>query len=113
VLFQVAGGCGDGVLTTAGTQGVYSIGVDADQGYVDKSVIASALKKVDVATYQAIKAVHDGSFKGGDVVFSLQNGATGYSVDNLSVPSDIKSALDDLQAKIKSGQLTPPDTKTW
>src|SRR6266702_6823117 len=44
VLFQVAGGCGLGVLQSAGKAGVYSIGVDADQKDADPSVIACALK---------------------------------------------------------------------
>ncbi len=36
------------------------------EGHFDKSVIVSALKKVDVSTYDAIKTVHDGwPFKGG------------------------------------------------
>src|SRR5258708_31605810 len=61
ILFQVAGGCGNGVLTAAGQAGVYSIGVDADQGFVDKSVIVSALKKVDLAAYDAIKFIQNGS----------------------------------------------------
>src|SRR6266496_3888102 len=60
VLFQVAGGCGLGVLQAAGQAGVYSVGVDADQKDADPSVIASALKKVDVATYTAIQNVVKG-----------------------------------------------------
>ncbi len=110
ILFQVAGGCGLGVLQAAGQAHVYSIGVDADQGFADASVIVSALKKVDVATYSAIKAVHDGTFTGGDVKFSLTNNATGYQLDNnFSLPADVKAALDDMVAKIKSGAVTPPE----
>src|SRR5437660_12191062 len=51
ILFQVAGGCGLGVLQQAGQSGVYSIGVDADQKDADPSVIASALKNVDGPTH--------------------------------------------------------------
>lgn len=117
IVFQVAGGCGNGVLTQAGKDGVWSIGVDSDQGYpngqqVDKSVIASALKRVDVAVYAAIKEVHDGSFTGGIQTFSLANDGVGYVIDSgLSpVPSDVQSALNDMIAKIKSGAVTVPDT---
>src|SRR5260370_13360389 len=81
VEFQVAGGCGLGVLQQAGQSGVYSIGVDADQKDADPSVIASALKKVDVATYTAIKNVVNGQFKDGALTFSLPNDRAGYSVD--------------------------------
>lgn len=108
VLFQVAGGCGLGVLQAAGDAGVFSVGVDADQKDANSSVIASALKKVDVATYTAIKGVVNGSFQGGALTFSIANEGAGYAIDNFSVPADIQTALDDLQAKIKAGTLTPP-----
>jgi basic membrane protein A and related proteins len=108
VIFQVAGGCGLGALTAAGQAKVYSIGVDADQAGSDPSVIVSALKKVDVAVYQAIKSAAAGSFQGGATVFSLKNDATGYQVDNLTLPADIQAAADDLAAKMKAGTLTPP-----
>ena len=108
ILFQVAGGCGLGVLQAAGQAGVYSIGVDADQKDADPSVIASALKKVDVATYTAIQNVVNGKFQGGALTFSIANDGAGYAIDNFSVPADIQTALDDLKAKIKAGALTPP-----
>ena len=108
VLFQVAGGCGLGVLQAAGDAGVYSVGVDADQKDANASVIASALKKVDVATYTAIKGVVNGQFAAGALTFSIANEGAGYAIDNFTVPPDIQAALDDLQAKIKSGALTPP-----
>src|SRR5579864_524799 len=110
IVFQVAGGCGNGVLTQAGKDGVYSIGVDADQGYVDKSVIASALKRVDNATYAAINDVKNGTFKGGVTTFGLANDGVGYQVDNLQLPADVKSAVDNMISQIKSGAVTVPDT---
>ena len=109
-VFQVAGGCGLGAIQAAGQAHVYSFGVDADQKDADASVIASALKKVDVAVYDAIKAVVDGKFTGGANRFSLANDATGYQVDNFSLPPDIKSAVDSLAAAMKSGSQVPPDT---
>src|SRR5216684_4102572 len=108
ILFQVAGGCGLGVLQAAGQAGVYSVGVDADQKDADPSVIASALKKVDVATYTAIQNVVNGKFAGGALTFNIANDGAGYALDNFSVPADIQTALDDLKAKIKAGTLTPP-----
>ncbi len=108
VLFQVAGGCGLGVLQSAGKAGVYSIGVDADQKDADPSVIASALKKVDVATYTAIQNVVKGQFQGGALTFSIANEGAGYAVDNFDVPAELKAELDKIQSQIKSGALTPP-----
>src|SRR5579864_5214282 len=108
VLFQVAGGCGLGVLQAAGQGGVYSVGVDADQKDADGSVIASALKKVDVATYTAIQDVVKGQFQSGVLTFSIANDGAGYAVDNFTVPAALKTELDKVQGEIKSGSLTPP-----
>ena len=108
ILFQVAGGCGLGVLQGAGQNGVYSIGVDADQKDADPSVILSALKKVDVATYTAVKSVVNGTFQGGALTFSLANDGAGYALDNFTLPADILAEVNNVAAKIKSGALTPP-----
>jgi basic membrane protein A len=108
ILFQVAGGCGLGVLQAAGQAGVYSIGVDADQKDSDPSVIASALKKVDVASYTAIKNVVNKNFQSGALTFSIANDGAGYALDNLTITPDIQAELDRVQAAIKSGAMTPP-----
>ena len=113
ILFQVAGGCGLGVLQAAGQAKVYSIGVDADQKDADPSVIASALKKVDVATYTAIQNVVQGNFQGGALTFSIQNSGAGYQIDNIQIPADIQAELDKVQGEIKAGTITPPSTRTW
>lgn len=110
VVFQVAGGCGLGVLTTAQDKGVWSIGVDTDQSAISKSVIASAVKRVDTATYVAIKSVTDGSFKSGISTFSLSNDGVGFVKGNLDIPADIQAEIDKVTADIKSGKDQVPDT---
>ena len=65
----MAGGCGLGALDAAKEKGVQGIGVDADQAYLGDHILTSALKKVDVAVFDAIKRAQDGKFKGGtDVI---------------------------------------------
>ena len=110
VVFQVAGGCGLGALTAAGQKGVYSIGVDTDQSAADPSVIASAVKRVDVATFTAIKQVHDGSFTGGVMTFGLNNGGVGYAPGTVTLPADAVAAEAALATAIQNGTQTPPDT---
>ncbi len=78
VVFQVAGGCGLGALDAAKEKGVQGIGVDADQAYLGDHILTSALKKVDVAVYDAIKRAQEGQFEGGtDVIASVENGGVG------------------------------------
>ncbi len=55
VIFQVAGLCGDGALTAAGSLGKVGIGVDADEFNVAPGhILTSALKKTDVGVEHAI-----------------------------------------------------------
>jgi basic membrane protein A len=110
VVFQVAGSCGLGAVDAAKEKGVQAIGVDADQAYLGSQIITSALKKVDVAVFNAIKSVQDNSYKGGsDVVNSLQNGGVG--IGKIS-PAGQKYAdkVKTIQAQILDGTITPPDT---
>jgi basic membrane protein A and related proteins len=108
IVFQVAGGCGLGALAAAGQKGVYSIGVDSDQKARDTSVIASAVKRVDVATFSAIKDFKEGNFKAGADVFTLKNDGVGIAAGNIAIPADIQTEIDKVTADIKSGAKTVP-----
>lgn len=106
IIFQVAGGTGTGVINAAKEKGVYAIGVDADQNYVaPETVITSALKRVDVATYSVIKATMDGQFKSGDVFFDLANDGVGYAPVNAAVPKGIVDKVDAAAKDIKDGKI--------
>jgi basic membrane protein A and related proteins len=111
VVFQVAGQCGLGALDAAKEKGVQGIGVDADQAYLGPHILTSALKKVDVAVFDAIKRVGAGSFKGGtDVIATVKNGGVG--IGKLG-PEGQKYAdqMKEIQDKIASGKISNiPDT---
>ncbi|HEX9067384.1 MAG TPA: BMP family ABC transporter substrate-binding protein [Ktedonobacterales bacterium] len=108
IVFQVAGQCGLGALKAAGDAGVYSIGVDTDQKASDKSVIASAFKKVDVATKTAIGDVVNNTFTSGDHLFGLNNGGVGYAPGNITLPANVLADVQTYSDQIKSGSLTVP-----
>ena len=105
VVFAVAGQCGLGALDAAKEKNAQSIGVDADQGYVNSNVMTSALKKVDVAVFETAKAVQDGSFKAGeDGLFDVKNGGVGLGkVSPAGQPfeEDVKK----VQEQISSGEI--------
>jgi basic membrane protein A len=111
VVFQVAGQCGLGALDAAKEKGVQGIGVDADQGYLGDHILTSALKKVDVAVFDAIKRAQEGKFKGGtDVIATVENGGVG--LGKLG-PEGTKYAdqMKEVQDQIASGEITDiPDT---
>jgi len=89
-IFNVAGALGLGDLEAiseyheaAGTsQGPpYYFGVDANQDYLGGGLhgLASGMKRIDVATYMAVKAVVTGVFEGGMQSLGLAEGGVGIS----------------------------------
>lgn len=117
IIFQVAGGCGIGVLDAATAKNVYSIGVDADQskdssGKVRPSVITSAEKRVDVAVYDIINDAETGqyaSFVANPSKFDLAHDGVGFAPPSSDVPQDAVQTAQNYENMIKSGQLTPPE----
>ena len=106
VVFQVAGQCGLGALDAAKEKGVVGIGVDADQGYLGDHVITSALKKVDVAVFNTVKAVQDGSFKGGtDTIFDIKSGGVGLGKVS-AAGQKYEEQVNQVMEQIKSGEIT-------
>lgn len=123
ILFQVAGGCGIGVLDSATKHNVYSIGVDVDQskdstGAARPSVITSAVKRIDTAAYDVIQwAEQQGtaatgpysSFVASPTKFDLAHDGVGYATPSADVPADAVAKAMDFANQIKSGSLTPPE----
>lgn len=112
ILFQVDGGAGLGYLQAAQSKGMWGIGVDADQDYLGKYVITSALKKVNEAVELTIGRVKGGKFKAGNNTFSLKNHATGYATNTHHVPANIKAVAKTDAAKIASGKIKVSATCT-
>lgn len=99
---------------------MFMIGVDANQNYLgdtDKNpatlnhVLTSMLKRVDVATYETIKSVKNGTFKGGVREFGLSNNGVGYAVDDYNkalIPPAVITKLEILKKRIIAGALKVP-----
>lgn len=108
ILFQVASDTGTGYIQAAGSRHVYAIGADANQSYLGPEVIASAVKRVDVAT---AKLVHDdrlGRFRPGDNIFSAANRGTGLAGVSSIVPHSIKLQVGRYQTEVANGSVAPP-----
>ena len=111
VVFQVAGGCGLGALDAAKEKGVQGIGVDADQAYLGDHILTSALKKVDVAVFEAIKRAQEGKFKGGtDVIATVENGGVGLGQIG-PAGTKYEKQIDEITDMIAAGEIPDiPDT---
>jgi basic membrane protein A len=106
VVFHVAGQCGLGALDAAKEKSVQGIGVDADQSYLGTQVLTSALKKVDVAVFDAIKAVQDGKFQGGtDTPHNLKNNGVGIGKIS-SAGQKYADKVKQVQGQIVSGEIS-------
>lgn len=108
VLFQVAAATGTGYLQAAGSRHVYAIGVDADQSYVGPEVVASAVKRVDVATRALIVGALKGRFRPGDNVFDAHNGGTGLTGLAPIIPKSIAAQVGGYQSAVARGSIVPP-----
>jgi basic membrane protein A and related proteins len=112
IVFQVAGGCGLGVLDAAKEKAVWGIGVDADQSYLGKQVLTSALKRVDVSVYSTIQQVLAGRFAGGtNAVFSLRNNGVGLGKVSAKVPAADVAKVRAIAKQIAAGKIADIPTQ--
>ncbi len=139
IIFAAAGACGNGVIEAAkekfaGLLGktnpslvdfidyyydkgkaFFAIGVDADQDYMAPgAVLASAMKRVDMASYYAVKWAYNGTFEGGHKVLGLAE--EGVSISPMKytkgmVPNKVFAELAVLETLIKSGKFHIPETE--
>jgi len=114
IVYHAAGGSGGGVFTAAKNAGKLAIGVDSDQALtaapdVRSVILTSMIKKVDVAVFDFIKSVKDGSFKAGNNVYDLKAGGVDFSTTGGKL-DDIKTKLDAYKAKIIAGTIKVPTT---
>lgn len=81
VIFAVGGNTGNGGLLAAKEAGRQAIGVDVDQYFtypeVKEVLITSAVKNIDIATANAVKAFAAGQLKGGIERATIATGGVG------------------------------------
>jgi basic membrane protein A len=106
IVFQVAGGCGLGVLDAAKERNVWGIGVDADQSYLGPQVLTSAMKRVDTSVYSTIQQVLAHKFAGGtNAVFSLKNNGVGLGKISPKVPKADVAKVRAIAKQIADGTI--------
>jgi basic membrane protein A len=115
VIFHAAGATGIGVMQAAKDAGLLSIGCDSNQDYLHPgSVLTSAVKRVDVATYKAFKDARDGTWKPGQLVLGLAEDGVGYSLDEYNrklITPEMEAKLQQARADIISGKLKVTEYK--
>ncbi|MCY4104806.1 MAG: BMP family ABC transporter substrate-binding protein [bacterium] len=120
VIYHAAGGSGAGLFeaakefSEAGGSKVWAIGVDSDQYWTSAEevrpyILSSMLKRVDVAVYNTIERVVNGTFTGGLTVFDLAANGVGYSISG-GFLNDIIPQLEEFKQAIIRGDIVVPET---
>ncbi|WP_026477939.1 BMP family lipoprotein [Alkaliphilus transvaalensis] len=130
IIYHASGGSGQGVFEAAYENGKYAIGVDSNQNWMyPGTIMASMLKRVDVAVFDTVKAVQDGTYEAGLTVFGVEDRGISLTdlekVDELekfgveddaddiarmqelkdSIPTDVKNKIEEITNKIISGEI--------
>lgn len=113
VVFVIGGEAVTGALLAAKENKLPAVGADVDlynsAPEVQSALISSALKNVDVAVYNYLKTVADGSVQAGINTGTLQNGGVGlapfHDWDG-KIPDDLKARIEEASAGIKNGSIT-------
>jgi basic membrane protein A len=115
VIFHASGSTGLGVFEAARSTGHKAIGVDADQyaeapGYV----LTSMVKGVDNAVFESIRAVRQGSFRGGVQWFGLRENGVRYVYDEHNralIPDSVRNRVEQLKGEIIAGRIQVPSER--
>jgi basic membrane protein A and related proteins len=113
VIFRAAGNTGVGVSEAVkGASGVYLITEDLDQdGEMPGKILTSALKRMDVAVYNAIRDAVGGHFEGGHHWLGASDGAIDITEMKYSRqlfdPADLKR-IETAKNLLKEGKLVVP-----
>lgn len=117
IIFHASGACGNGVIEAAAEQGegFFALGVDVDQDYMAPgSVLTSSMKRVDMASYQAVIDIALGNFTPGVHLLGIKDEGVGISPMKYTkdlVPSNVLKELDFLTSEMKSGVIVVPNTQ--
>jgi len=119
VIYHAAGGTGAGLFAAAKESGkaageIWAIGVDSDQYNSvaaengQEYILTSMLKRVDVATYEAMKAYINGAPLTGTIRYDVSTGGVGYSIANSAI-ADVADKLEAVKADIIAGTVVVTD----
>lgn len=119
VIYHAAGGVGEGMFQAIkeakdGGKNVWGIGVDMDQAVTlpqyANYILSSMIKRVDTATYEATKAVVNGTFKGGEIQkLGLKEDGVGIAgTSSKNTAKDVLDLVTKYQDAIKAGKITVP-----
>ena len=118
VVFQVAGGTGEGVFYAAEEAGKWAIGVDSDQALIieetnpdqAKVILTSMLKNVDVSMYRFFQLNNESKVPWGtNELLGIAEGGVGLALNKYyeeNTPQDVKDKMAEVIKKVTDGEIT-------
>lgn len=118
IVFQIAGGTGQGVFEAAAEDGKYAIGVDSDQALIIEEanpaqaarILTSMMKNVDNSIFRGVQKHLDGSLPYGTAEsLGIAEGGVGLARNKFydeSTPDEVKALVDAAEQKITAGEIT-------
>lgn len=113
IVFHAAGSVGNGMFEALTEKGLLGIGVDTDQSSIaPNTVLTSAIKKLDNASYLLAKDLSEGKFNGGTTLNNdLYNDGVGIAKVIESVSSDKLAIVKEYKNKIIKTNESIPETE--
>ena len=117
IVFQIAGGTGQGVFEAAAEDGRYAIGVDSDQALIVEDadpdqaarILTSMMKNVDNSLFRAIDLHLKGELPYGQVEsLGIAEGGVGLARNKFyeaATPDEVKATIDEAEQKILNGDI--------
>ena len=117
IVFQIAGGTGQGVFEAAAEDGKWAIGVDSDQATIVESadpkqaarILTSMMKNVDNSLFRGIKLHLEGKAPYGKAeALGLAEGGVGLAHNKYydqNTPDEVKKLVDEAEQKIIKGEI--------
>ena len=118
IVFQIAGGTGQGVFEAAMEDGKYAIGVDSDQALIIESanpeqaarILTSMMKNVDNSIFRGLQMHLDGTTPYGTAEsLGIAEGGVGLARNKFydaSTPDEVKAAVDAAEQRVINGEIT-------
>lgn len=114
IVYQVAGGTGEGVINAAKEKDVFAVGVDSDQDYIaEGNVLTSMMKRCDIAVYNLAKALQDKTINDNSILkLGLKEGGVQLSPMKYTkdmIPAEYLEKIEQLKQDIIDGNIKVTD----
>jgi basic membrane protein A len=106
VVFNVSGVCGLGTLRAAKDEGVWGVGVDADQSYLGPHILTSAVLRLDKGVFTVVQRFLRGKLATDrNSIFDLRNGGVGLGRISPKVKRPFLRRLETIREAIIAGRI--------